>query len=218
MDEIIGKTYVAIVLDRSGSMKTVKSETVKGYNQQVKTLIEDSKKPDRGQTFASLITFSTLVNENFFNVPIAELGEMAESDYVPVGWTAMYDGVGHAIERLCKETDCNDEFNSYLIVIISDGEENQSTKWTANQLAEKIKELQNTNRWTFVYIGSNQDLSVVRETLNFTDANMMDYESTGEGTQVAFAANATQMGKWLDGKARATQNRKAYSSKDYFKG
>ena len=125
------RTYVAIVLDRSGSMLKVKSETVKGYNEQVKTLLEEASIPDRGETFASLVTFNGQVTEDFFNAPVEILREMHESQYEPSGWTAMYDAVGYTIEKLCKETDITDEFNSYLIVVISDGEENRSRFWKA---------------------------------------------------------------------------------------
>lgn len=214
-----GRTYVVIVLDRSGSMMAVKEQTVKGYNEQVSVLLEESSKPDRGETFASLVTFNGQVKEDFFNAPIEILREMHPSQYEPSGWTAMYDAVGYTIDRLCKETDITDEFNSYLVVVISDGEENQSRFWTAQKLADKIKEVQNTNRWTFTYIGANQDLSQVRETLQLKAGNTLSYDSTARGTAAAFSSNARQMKKWFDMKdSQLKSGGKGYSAENYFDG
>jgi hypothetical protein len=246
MDKKRGRTYVAIVLDRSGSMERVKEETVKGYNEQVKVLLEEASIPDRGETFASLVTFNGQVTEDFFNAPIEILREMHPSQYTPSGWTAMYDAVGYTIEKLCKETDTEDDFNSYLIVVISDGEENRSRFWrgaVTNQgiippsmmenafptqrrgavqpidsrkdLAAKVKELQDTNRWTFTYIGANQDLTKITSNLNFRAGNTMEYTATKGGTAAAFTANSRQLKKFLDVRKTQDQN---YSVESYFDG
>ncbi len=192
------KTYVAIVLDRSGSMKSVKSQTVKGYNEQVKVLLEDAD--NDSETFASLVTFSGNVSEEFFNAPIEILREMHESQFNPDGWTAMRDAVGYTINKLCEETDPSDEFNNYLVIVISDGEENRSRFWDATRLSTKINELQSTNRWTFTYIGANQNLAEVGS-LGFKQSNMISYRSDARGTTTAFSTNANQLKKWLNTKS-----------------
>lgn len=212
-----GNTYVAIVLDRSGSMGSVKEQTVKGYNEQVRVLLEEAAKPDRGETFASLVTFSGSVREEFFNAPIEILREMHPSQYNPDGWTAMRDAVGYTVEKLCTETDPNDEFNSYLVIVMSDGEENRSRFWSAERLAQKVNELHDTNRWTFTYIGANQDLRRVQEQTGFKAGNMIAYEASARGTTTAFSSNAQQMKKWLGTKSKG-ENTKNFSTDDYFEG
>jgi len=209
-----GRTYIAIVLDRSGSMQTVKKQTINGYNEQVKILLEEASS-DRSETFASLVTFNGSVSEEFFNAPVEILREMHESQYNPDGWTAMRDAVGYTVDKLCKDTDPTDEFNSYLVVVISDGEENKSRFWTAERLSQKVKELQDTNRWTFTYIGANQDLSQVQTATGFKLGNMISYNSDARGTESAFHSNATQMKKWLD--VKNTSN-KSHSTDNYFEG
>lgn len=196
-----GRTYVAMILDRSGSMQRTKDETVKGYNEQVKTLLAEADRNSVSETFASLVTFNSHAHEEYFNAPVDILREMHSSQYQPIGWTAMYDAVGYTIEKLCQETDTTDEYNSYLIIIISDGEENRSRFWTADRLATKIQEMQDTNRWTFTYIGANQNLAHVQRNLKTKTGNMLKWNATKEGTTTAFTANARQMRKYLDGKA-----------------
>ena len=62
-----GRTYVAFLLDRSGSMERIKQQADSGYNEQVQVLLEEASKPDRGETFASLVTFNGRITEDFFN-------------------------------------------------------------------------------------------------------------------------------------------------------
>ena len=207
-----GRTYIALVLDRSGSMQSVKQQTINGYNEQVQMLREEAHNPDRSETYVSLLTFNTRVSTELQNTPIEALREMTAEHYVPNGGTAMLDAVGHTIDMLCTETDPSDEYNSYLVVIISDGEELNSQVWTRQQLAGRINDLQSTNRWTFTYIGSNQDLSKVQE-LGLHHGNTMSYASTPVGTMSAFSSNAQQMRKFMKSRSEGKM-----SSADFYEG
>jgi uncharacterized protein YegL len=187
MDEVISqkplRTYVAIVLDKSGSMKSRKAVTVSGFNEQIQTLIASGHKG--GETFASLVLFDDSVSADFFNVPVFSLREMTEDAYMPNGGTAMRDAVGYTLDRFSSETDITDPNNAYLVIIISDGEENVSRYWSANRLKERMDELQSTNRWTFVYIGCNQDVLAVGKEYNLSVQNVCkgwtgDYESSNK--------------------------------------
>lgn len=214
-----GRTYVAIVLDRSGSMDYVKRQTVTGYNEQVQVLLEEASKPDRGETFASLITFNGRISEDFFNAPVDILREMTEDQYRPTGSTAYYDALGYTINKLCETTDPDDEYNSYLVISISDGENNVYKAWTQEKINERITELEKTNRWTFTFIGANVDIRKVQKNLGFKSGNTVSYESTSRGTQSAFAANAKQMRKWMDDRAESLKcGGKNHATSNFYEG
>lgn len=164
------KTYVAMILDRSGSMKHIKKVTVNGFNEHIQTLISEGK--DGTEIFASLVLFNGHVEAEFFNAPVFALREMSEESYNPDGSTAMLDAVGYTLDRFAAETDVNDPNNAYLVMVFSDGEENASKQWTHSRLAERIQELNKTNRWTFTYVGANQDLAVISETLKIDHTNV----------------------------------------------
>jgi uncharacterized protein YegL len=206
-----GRTYVALVLDQSGSMFSVKRSTVSGYNEQIQVILSESTK--HTETFASLITFNGLVRESFFNQPSETLKEMNESEYNPSGATAMYDAIGYAITRLIATTDINDEYNSYLIIVLTDGEENASKSWNASSLGEQISSLENTNRWTFTIIGANQDMGTLANRLKLKSNNVISYTSDEQGTAAAFTANATQMKRFFGLRGAVSQN---FCMKDYF--
>lgn len=202
--------YIAIVLDRSGSMKKVKDEIISGVNKQIDAILEENN--SESDIYVSLVVFDTLVKEEFFNLSADALSYLTTENYCPdKGWTAMRDGVGYTIDKLKKTTDINNEFNSYLIIVVSDGKENQSQFWTEEQLSSEVQSLQKTNRCTFVYIGSNQDLAHVRKTLSFT--NVANYNSTVSGRSSAFSENSKNMKRWL-----VASRDKGHSDNDYFQG
>lgn len=185
------KTYVAIILDKSYSMEQVRDATISGYNEEI-SVLKNKAKGD-GDWYFSFITFNENVDPVLWNQPVSTLQEANRETYVPNGRTAMYDAVGYTIERLMRETNYNDPNVSYLLIVMSDGLENASRKWTQRALAEKIQELKATERWTITYLGANQDLSKIQQDLNLYSGNIMAYTSDVAGTTKAFGmmANAT---------------------------
>lgn len=214
-----GRTYVVVLLDRSGSMQSVKMPTVRGYNEQVQVLLEEASAPDRGETFASLVTFNGKISEDFWNAPIEILREMHESEYNPTGNTSYYDALGYTINKLCESSDPNDEFNSYLVIAISDGEDTSSRVWTKQKISEKVKELEGTNRWTFTFIGANMDIHTFQREHGYSSGNTMAYRGDSAGTAAAFAANAGQLKKFFKGKFAHHQAGKGdFAMADFYEG
>src|SRR5260221_3802777 len=100
------KTYVAIVLDNSGSMATVAPETISSSNDQIETIKKESVGMD---TRVILTLFNTIVSPVFFNVPVDKLQPLTGESYISYGWTAMYDGICKTVDRMEKElSDIND--------------------------------------------------------------------------------------------------------------
>jgi uncharacterized protein with von Willebrand factor type A (vWA) domain len=179
------KTQIAIILDRSGSMSFCAKETVDAFNEQVKTIRQSQKKGM--DTRVSLFTFATVADEpKFFDRPVSSLEELGYADYQPNGYTAMYDAVGKAIGKLESLKMSKD--TAYLLVIISDGQENNSKEFTSAVIADKIKALQGTKHWTVTYLGANQDLSQVSKVLNIPLTNVHAFAATDIGVKNASVA------------------------------
>jgi hypothetical protein len=123
---------------------------------------------------------------------------MSRKHYVSDGSTAMLDAVGQTIDRLEREGNQIDHA-SVLVCVISDGQENSSTDYTYASVAERITRLTATERWTFSYLGSNQDLSVVSESLSIPFANTSSYSSTGEGTADAWKRQSRATRQRMEG-------------------
>lgn len=157
-------THTVLILDQSGSMECTRSAAVQGYNEQVQQAKLNSKDQD---IFCSLVTFNGEVFEHVWNEHAEKLNEARVEDFVTEGSTAMRDAIGYTINKLLATTDHADENVSYLVVIISDGEENASKHFRAlndfdrvsgrkDELKELIQEVQRTKRWTFTYMGCDE--------------------------------------------------------------
>lgn len=178
------KTYVVLVLDESGSMLSCKDAARNHFNEQVQTVKETAK----GQTVkVSLVKFSTKVNELYFNKSVKELTEIGTKDYNPSGNTALYDAMGLTMLKMDKELkDLKKKNVSVIFVVVSDGEENYSKEFGGEHGRERlqtmIEERQETGRWTFTYMGANQDITQVAKSLgihvgNTTVFDVHDFKS-----------------------------------------
>jgi uncharacterized protein YegL len=154
-------THTVLILDQSGSMQDTKAAAVQNYNEQIQQAKLNSKDQD---IFCSLITFNGEVFEHVWTEPAEKLNEATESDYVTEGATAMRDAIGYTVKKLLETTDHKDENVSYLVVIVSDGEENSSKHFKRpsdvdiragkkDELKSLMEEVQKTGRWTFTYMG-----------------------------------------------------------------
>ena len=174
-------TYVAIVLDKSGSMASTKDQTIQGYNEQVQQIRKNAKDQ---KTFVSLVTFSSDVYEHLWNEPAEQLQEASAEDYIPDGTTAMRDAIGYTVQKLTKTAE-KDANNAFLVIIISDGAENSSQHVTKPALKELVEGRQAQGNWTFTYMGCSEDevRRVAQETA-IPIANMAVWENrTVKGTK-----------------------------------
>jgi len=179
-------TQVLFVIDESGSMCGCRDQTISGINEQ----IQEFKKHNNVNTFVTLVTFSSKVNNRLVNQPISELDELDDNSYQPNGSTALYDAVAQTI--LTEE---NRKYNTKnitrLLIIVTDGEENSSKEHTLynngqGKIAEMIKRVQ-ISGWTITYLGANQDLAEVHKNLGIDMSNIAMYDSSAQGTVTAFA-------------------------------
>jgi hypothetical protein len=103
--------------------------------------------------------------------------------------TPLFDSVGELIDIFTKVPDYNDETVSFLIMVVTDGGDNSSRKWSGKTLGAKIRELQATDRWTFVFRvprGMSRNLTE----LGIPAQNILEWDQTEQGVQHAAAATA----------------------------
>ena len=191
------KTHVAIILDQSSSMGSIKAETISSFNEQVKS-IKSSANED---TFITLTLFSDSdkVVIHKFAESLDNLNEFTEHDYKPNGNTAMYDAIGMTVERMKKEIDdINDPNTAILCVIITDGQENCSRTWHAEDIAALVKGLTGTKRWTFSVLGANIDLAVLSDKIGIDKSNMAKFAATGRGIMRGTAVTTQSYSRYFD--------------------
>ena len=148
------KLYVAIVLDKSGSMWKTREAAIIGYNEQVQQLKINE---DDLETEVCLVTFNGQVFEHLWCVPTDDLTEIGDDDYKPLGATALRDAMGYTIKKLMDTTDYEDENNAYLVIAISDGDTMSDKHYSVGALKELIEGCQATKQWTFTHMGCNEN-------------------------------------------------------------
>jgi len=201
------KTYVGIVIDRSGSMSSCRDIAWKGLNEQIKTIKQFADKG--GETFVTLVQFDDVFEILRDNEPAKEIHEIDYSEYRPRGSTALLDAVGRTIGML--ETHETTDDTGFLVLVISDGQENASKEWVGDKLKNKIKELEATDKWTFTYMLSNVDVHQMVTKLGASPGNMASYTSSPVGSANAFGNLSLNSANYMSSRAKGLT-----STPDYY--
>lgn len=180
------RNNVCFIIDRSGSMNVIRQKVVDVFNAQAELHREMSASSDQ-DTFVSLLTFNDNVDAPvFFDAPVDELGELDIRDYNPTGGTALFDCVGEAMTKLDSLPDGKNKNASFLLVIITDGEENSSRRWSAFQLGEYMKKVNLTDRWTVTFLVPNTAaINYLSSKLYVPEGNFQVWEQTNKGVEKA---------------------------------
>lgn len=176
----IKENHIAIVLDNSGSMFRIQEPIRRLYNEQIQAHINSANIKDSGTTYVSLILFGERVTVVFEHQPVSQLAPLEYGEYSPnEGATALYDGIGTAIELLSKYEGEGDK--SFLVQTLTDGAHNRNILFNQKSIQLLTKSKEATDRWTFVTMGANQDVTKTVEGFGGTQfANTMNFMPTKE--------------------------------------
>jgi uncharacterized protein YegL len=192
--------HICFVVDRSGSMSSVKRQVVRVFNDQLKTVQTNARSAGQ-KTFFSTFTFhSTVDKPRHFAVPVESVPLLESKDFNTTGSTALLDAVGTAITRLQKAKGAANKNTSFLVVVITDGEENRSRKFKRT-LKGLIQKVQKTGRWSLAFLvppGSENSMTsfgiprgnVTSWAANAKGAKVMD-EKLSAGLQTFYKARAS---------------------------
>lgn len=146
--------HVVFVVDESGSMMTSQSDVIGGF----KRVIDEQKAVTDGTCAVSLYKFADKVTEVYRGKDVKEVDYLDEHNYAPGGLTAMNDGIGVAIDSIGKWLNSMKESEKpekNLVVIMTDGMENNSKEYTGERVREMIKHQEDKYNWTFMYLGTD---------------------------------------------------------------
>lgn len=185
-------THYLLILDKSGSMFSIRDVTISGFNENVQMIKQlQEKYPDQDFT-VSLIIFNNDVDTVMWRADPKELQELEPQEYVPCGMTALYDAMGTGLSRLQGElyTDAKENPEiKFVVTVFTDGAENRSSEYDGNTISKMNKDLQETEQWTFTYIGANHDVAETAAKLSIPASNTITYSANPESTKAAFAAH-----------------------------
>lgn len=179
-------TEIVFVLDESGSMSSLKSDTIGGFN----SLIEKQKTED-GEAIVSTVLFSTESRVLLDRVPLGEVEELTDKDYCPCGGTALLDAVGGAVKHIGnihKYARPEDVPEHTLFVITTDGMENSSRRYSADKVKKLISRQQEKYGWEFVFLGANIDAAETAASIGISRDSAVDCVADEAGCAVQYDA------------------------------
>ena len=179
-------TELVFILDRSGSMQSLTSDTIGGFN----SLIE-KQRGEKGECIVSTVLFNNKSSVLYDRVPLEEIPEMTRADYSAQGNTALIDAIGGGIRHIGnvhKYARPEDVPQNTLFVIITDGMENSSHMYTSDRVKEMIERQKSRYGWEFLFIGANIDAVETARSFGISKECTADYIADSEGTDVTYGA------------------------------
>lgn len=194
-------TELVFILDRSGSMSGLESDTIGGFNGMIA-----KQKKEEGEALVSTILFDDEVKIIHDRCPLKSIKPMTEKDYYVGGCTALLDALGgaiHHISQIHKYAREEDRPSKTVFVITTDGLENASRKYSRKDVRRMVQHEQEKYDWEFLFLGANMDAIAAAEDYGIREDHAVQYTCDSEGTAlnfeaVGFAVESIRSGRKLD--------------------
>lgn len=177
-------TELVFILDRSGSMSGLESDTIGGFN----SLIEKQRRLD-GECYVSTVLFDNVSEVLHDRVRLADVPKMTEADYTVRGCTALIDAIGgaiHHIGNIHKYARPEDVPAHTMFVITTDGMENASHRYSSDEVKKMIELQKEKYGWEFLFIGANIDSVETAKNFGIERNRAVNYRADKQGTHVLY--------------------------------
>lgn len=177
-------TELVFILDRSGSMAGLESDTIGGFN----AMIEKQRKVE-GECYVSTVLFDNTSEVLHDRVKLSDIKPMTEDDYTVRGCTALIDALGSAISHIGnihKYARAEDVPQNTMFVITTDGMENASSRYSSKQVKKMIQRQKSEYGWEFLFIGANIDAVETAKRYGIEKERAVNYNADKKGTKVVY--------------------------------
>jgi Mg-chelatase subunit ChlD len=181
-------THLYILLDRSGSMSSIANDVIGGYN----TFLQEQKK-NGADARVTLVQFDSGNPQEVVaaGVPITDMTNLTADTFLPRGGTPLLDATGKLIARaqLSQEVRQQNSLQEedIVFVTITDGEENQSSEFTLEQIKKLIEKCENDG-WTFVFLSAALDAYGDAQGMGMKAGNIQAFSASADGANLAFTS------------------------------
>ncbi|RRD95866.1 VWA domain-containing protein [Clostridiales bacterium COT073_COT-073] len=177
-------TEIVFILDKSGSMAGLESDTIGGYNAMMV-----KQKKNGSQAAVSTVLFDQESKVLHDRLPLDEVPEMTAQDYQVGGCTALLDAFGSAIRHISnihKYARTEDRPDKTIFVITTDGMENASRQYSYQRVKEMVEHQKEKYGWEFIFLGANIDAVSEAAKFGVSEDRAANYHSDGIGTQLNY--------------------------------
>lgn len=177
-------TEIVFILDRSGSMSGLESDTIGGFNSMLA-----KQKQEKGEALVSTVLFDNVCEVLHDRVEIGKVAPMTEKDYTVRGCTALLDAIGgaiHHIGNVHKYVRDEDVPEHTLFIITTDGMENASRSYSAEKVKQMIERQKTKYGWEFLFLGANIDAVETARHFGIAPDRAANYRCDSRGTALNF--------------------------------
>ncbi len=177
-------TELVFILDKSGSMGGLESDTIGGFNSMLnkqKALDDDCR--------ITTVLFDNNYELLHDRIDIQAVNPITEKDYYVGGSTALLDAIGITLQkiiRVAKYTTKEDLAPKVIFVIVTDGMENASREYSSQKIKSMIEEQKTKYGWEFIFLGANIDAVETASHYGVSADRAMNYVPDRKGTNLNF--------------------------------
>ncbi|MCE5196044.1 MAG: hypothetical protein LLG09_02800 [Negativicutes bacterium] len=194
-----GLTELVFILDKSGSMSGLETDTIGGYNAMLK----------KQQTVAGECHITTVLFDNNYEllhdrIDIKAVSPITEKEYQAGGSTALLDAIGRTIHKIgsARQHTADDyRAEKVLFVIVTDGEENSSRTYSADKVKAQIERQKAKYGWEFLFLGANIDAVQTASRFGIAPDRAQNYHADSEGVELSFCVMSEAVAKFRESAA-----------------
>ena len=208
-------TELVMILDRSGSMGGLESDTIGGYNSMLKR-----QREAEGEVLVSTVLFDDRSEVLYDRVPLEKLPQMTEKEYYVRGCTALLDAVGGAVRHIGnvhKYAREEDRPEKTIFVITTDGLENASREYSYDRVKKMVERQKEKYGWEFLFLGANIDAIETAGRFGITADRAANYHSDRKGTALNYEVLADAVCEMRASAAPISANWKKRIDEDFRK-
>lgn len=179
-----GLTELVFILDKSGSMAGLETDTIGGYNAMLA-----KQQAVEGECYITTVLFDNNYKLLHDRIDLRAVSPITEQEYQVGGSTALLDALGRTIHKIIdvqKYTAEAYRAEKVLFVIITDGEENASREYSAEKVKKLIERQKKDYGWEFVFLGANIDAVETAGRFGISPDRAQNFHADSEGVELNF--------------------------------
>lgn len=207
-------TELVFILDRSGSMSGLESDTIGGYN----SMLEKQKK-EPGEALITTVLFDDKYELLHDRINLRGIEPITEKEYYVRGSTALLDAVGKTINKIGnaqKHTADAERAEQVMFVITTDGMENASREYSYERIRQMIEHQKSKYGWEFIFLGANIDAVAAADSLGIGKDRAVNYNADSEGTILNYQVVCETVSRYRSNE-KITENWKERIEEDFKK-
>ena len=188
-----GLTELVFILDRSGSMAGLESDTIGGFNAML-----EKQKEQEGDAHITTILFDDKYEKIHDRFPIRQVKKITPKDYYVRGCTALLDAMGRSIHQMIltqKYLPKSERAEKVIFVITTDGLENASREYSREQVKKMIEHEKEKYGWEFLFLGANMDAVAEAGSLGIGADRSVTFLNDSQGVQMNYRVVSETIGE-----------------------